>query len=316
MITLNSEREKKLYGGILGLMAGDACGVPVEFSTRAERKADPVTDLREFGTHHQPKGTWSDDSSLMLCLVDAINSGYSAGTLAGKMIKYKKENYLTPYGFVFDIGIATSEAIDKMASGISPVKCGGDTERSNGNGSLMRILPAVFFLYSKSPSSIISVVEEMSSLTHAHATSVFACVFYVEMGILLYNGRTLQDAYKGAIDFMNSSQCDRFIDERERYERVMSGEIASAPEGSIRSTGYVLDSLEAALWCLLNTDNYKDCVLKAVNLGGDTDTIAAIAGGLAGITYSVEGIPSDWIDSLPRLKDILSMLNLFYNRIK
>ena len=110
-------RELRLYQGLFGFCVGDALGVPVEFSDRCKRKADPVREMRAYGTYHQPAGTWSDDTSLMLCLIDAVNQGYSIQKAADNFVDFYKNGAFTPYGEVFDIGISTREAIEKMCGG-------------------------------------------------------------------------------------------------------------------------------------------------------------------------------------------------------
>ena len=138
------ELEKRLYGGIFGFCIGDMLGVPVEFSSRKERDEDEVKELRAYGTYHQPFGAWSDDTSLMLCFIDAFNKGFSMNGLAENFASYFSEGKFTPYGEMFDIGIATQNAIINIIQGVEPVNCGGKTEKDNGNGSLMRILPLAY----------------------------------------------------------------------------------------------------------------------------------------------------------------------------
>ena len=140
-----NDRENKIYGGLVGFCVGDVLGVPVEFSTREERAQDPIKEMRAYGTYHQPFGTWSDDTSLMICLIDAINRGYSIQRVAENFIKFYKKGYFTPHGEVFDIGNSTRDSIIKMSDGKNPLDCGGDSEFDNGNGSLMRILPIAFY---------------------------------------------------------------------------------------------------------------------------------------------------------------------------
>lgn len=313
--TLKTDNEKRFYGGLLGLITADALGVPVEFSSRSQREKDPVTGMRAYGCYNQPLGAWSDDSSLMLCLVEAINNDYSLNRVAENMIKYAESGYMTPEGTMFDIGIACSSAISKMAMGIDPVKCGGTDEKDNGNGSLMRILPMAFYLMDMPCENFIAAIEDVSSLTHGHARSKFACIFYCRMVCSLYKGCSPDKAYKDAIAFVKENLTGEYIKEFACYERVLSGSIEKSDISTIKSTGYVLDSLEAALFCFLTTSSYKEAVLKAVNLGGDTDTIAAICGGLAGTYYGTDGLPSDWVESLIRIDDITKMLSDFYKTI-
>lgn len=142
--------DNQLMGGIFGFCVGDALGVPVEFSTRAERKQDPVEEMRAYGTHHQYFGTWSDDSSLTFCLMESLKVGYNLKDISEKFCQFYEEGYWTAYSEVFDIGNTTIRSIEKMKTASNPTECGGNKEQDNGNGSLMRILPLAFYLRDKS----------------------------------------------------------------------------------------------------------------------------------------------------------------------
>ena len=332
-------RELRLYQGLFGFCVGDALGVPVEFSDRCKRKADPVREMRAYGTYHQPAGTWSDDTSLMLCLIDAVNQGYSIQKAADNFVDFYKNGAFTPYGEVFDIGISTREAIEKMCGGESPVRCGGDSDLENGNGSLMRVLPLAFYGLRMEGPQLISLVEEVSSLTHRHRRSIFACIFYVKFAIRLAKGDSKEEALEVTIGFMKKYCSETCAAEREHFDRILSKRILGLTENEIRSTGYVVDTLEAALWAFFSGESYREIALKAVNLGGDTDTIAAIAGGLAGIYYwaageraakggtaeigertweedsPVEreaGIPREWLQCIAKKEELYRMFRQFY----
>ena len=162
---------------LFGVAVGDAIGVPVEFKTRKSLQDDPVTDMRGYGSHHQPPGTWSDDSSLTFCLAEMLCGKYDLDNLAKRFVNWEHHAYWTPHGSVFDEGIATSAAIHRLASGVSPVKAGGNEEDSNGNGSLMRILPLLFFVKNFNIDKRFQITKDVSSLTHRHIRSVIACLF-------------------------------------------------------------------------------------------------------------------------------------------
>jgi ADP-ribosylglycohydrolase len=297
----------KIKSGLFGVAVGDALGVPVEFESREYLKQNPVLDMFGFGTHHQPPGTWSDDSSLAFCLAESLCKGYDLSDIAKNFIKWYSEEIWTPHGRVFDIGIATRHAIHNIGKGHLPELCGGFEEKDNGNGSLMRILPLVFYLQKEKNIEVIyQKVKEVSSITHGHFRSVFACFIYVVYCLEILKDKDKAEAYRemqnSVSDFLkdknfNSSEIDLF-------DRVLKNNIAEYPENKILSSGYVLDSLQASLWCFLNSDSYEETVLKAVNLGEDTDTTGAIAGGLAGIYYGIENIPEKWISVLARKNDI------------
>ncbi|WP_371367086.1 ADP-ribosylarginine hydrolase Tri1 [Sporomusa rhizae] len=304
-----------VYAGILGFIVGDAMGVPVEFCTREERKIDFVNEMRAYGTYHQPYGTWSDDTSLTLCLLENITEGYSLDRLAEKFIRYYMNGYLTPFGEVFDIGNATRVAIEKMIQGETPEKCGGNTEMDNGNGSLMRVLPLAFYLKKMPPMKKKKIIEEVSSLTHAHSRAKLACIIYVEYAINLINGNNKSDAYGQTINFVEKYCHEDYKEELYNFRRILKGNIASLREGDINSTGYVVDTLEASLWAFMTTNDYKEAILKGINLGGDTDTIAAIIGGVSGIFYGISSIPNTWLQCLARNRDIYEMVEKFIGRL-
>lgn len=306
-----NDLKNKLYGGLFGFCIGDALGVPVEFSSREERQKEPVNEMRAYGTHHQPFGTWSDDTSLMLCLIEAINHGHSIKSVADNFVKYYIKGYLTPYGEVFDIGISTRIAIEKLHAGINPIECGGKAESDNGNGSLMRILPLAFYGRNMNAGDLIKMIEEVSALTHAHKRSKLACIFYTVYAIQIISGNSKKDAYEITIKFITDNCSEKYSDEFGNYKSILSREILKYNESQIKSSGYVIDTLEAVLWSFLISDNYKDTVLKAVNLGGDTDTIAAIAGGLAGIYYGFDSLPDKWVQSIVRKEELYDIFTQF-----
>lgn len=304
---IESDFEYKVKSGLFGLAVGDALGVPVEFYSRSSLKENPVYEMIGYGTHYQPLGTWSDDSSLVFCLAESLCNGFDLSDIARNFVKWYNAELWTPHGKVFDIGIATRNAIHNIAKGHQPELCGGFEEKDNGNGSLMRILPLVFYLKGEEDIEVIyQKVKEVSSITHAHFRSVFACFIYVVYCLEILNDSMKEDAYKNMQNIISAFLSDKKINpvEIELFDRVLKNNIADYSENEIHSSGYVLHSLEASLWCFLNWNTYEGTVLKAVNLGGDTDTTAAITGGLAGIYYGIDNIPQKWISALVRKNDI------------
>lgn len=308
--------DEKLYGGILGLCVGDMLGVPVEFSSRRERDVDPVKEMRAYGTYSQPFGTWSDDTSLSLCLIDAIGKDGEYKTIADNFIAYMDNGKFTPGDEMFDIGRTTQLSIEKMKQGVSPIECGMKSENDNGNGSLMRILPLAFVKEKYSVEQMSEYVKNISALTHGHIRSIIACEFYVEMAYSLYKGNGKEDAYRSAIKYITDKYASSNPKEMQIYSRVLSEKILECNADEIRSTGYVVDSLEASLWVFFKGNSYREVVLDAVNLGGDTDTIGAIAGGLAGIYYGLSDIPTRWIQSIRKLDFIKEEIEKFEKKIK
>jgi len=301
---------------LYGVAVGDALGVPVEFKSRDYLKQNPVNTMQGFGTHDVKAGVWSDDSSLTFCLAESINEGLDLQQLANKFIAWKNENYWTPQGEVFDIGIATSIAIDRLAKGIKPELAGGFEEWDNGNGSLMRILPLVLYCKDKTIFERFQITKEVSSLTHRHIRSVIGCFYYLEFAKQIMEGKDKFEIYKNlkkeVTDFLKSLNIN--TPEIAIYNRLLNGNIYELEEDEIKSSGYVVHTLEASIWCLLTTNNYVDAVLKAVNLGEDTDTTGAVTGGLAGMLYGFETIPQFWITDLPKIAEINQLIYQFHKK--
>ncbi|TBX66147.1 ADP-ribosylglycohydrolase family protein [Flavobacterium silvisoli] len=294
---------------LIGTAIGDALGVPVEFKPRTFLKQNPVTDMQEFGTHNQPKGTWSDDTSLTLCLAESINEGLDLKKLAQKFIAWKNDNLWTAHGWVFDIGIATRIAIERLEQGAQPELAGGFEEMDNGNGSLMRILPLITHIKEMEIHQRYDWTKKISSITHAHIRSVMACFYYLEFAKKIIEGKEKYQAYKELqVEITNYFE-KRNINplEIQKFKRLLWEDISILEEDSIKSSGYVVDTLEASIWCILTTNNYKDAVLKAVNLGHDTDTTGAVTGGMAGLIYGIDDIPVDWIYEIIKHKGFTTL---------
>ncbi|MFP7656523.1 ADP-ribosylglycohydrolase family protein [Chryseobacterium proteolyticum] len=299
--------ENVVKSGIFGVCVGDALGVPVEFKKREDLRKSPVTGMKAFGTHNQPAGTWSDDSSLTLCLAEVLVKGYNLEKIGQGFVRWYEHGHWTPHGRVFDVGIATRQAIHKIGRGNVLQLCGGSSEKDNGNGSLMRILPLLFYIKGFSLEQRFEIIKEVSSITHAHIRSVISCFIYLEFLLEILHRKNKLEAYQNMCIVVN-----QFLDnnpicsqaEMNLFERILNNNISKCAEDEIKSGGYVLHSLEASLWCFMNSESYSEAVLKAVNLGEDTDTTGAITGGIAGIYYGFENIPEDWISELVRKEDI------------
>ena len=304
---------------ILGLIVGDALGVPAEFKSRDHLKDNPITDMIGYGTHNQPAGTWSDDSSMVIATMEWLgeikNKQPDYTLLMDKFSNWMIYGDYTPYGRIFDYGISTGRAINNYINGITPLQCGGRTEWNNGNGALMRILPVALWYSNELATEEMrgkELIYDLSSLTHGHLRSKVGCLIYSKIvaDILYSSDKDKMKSVEKSI-----STCKKYFDcmddeeiriEKEKYFRLWNmAAFQKLEEEDIRSSGYVVDTLEAALWCFLNTYNYKDCVLKAVNLGEDTDTVGAVAGGLAGVYYGIEAIPEEWINLIPKKEWII-----------
>ena len=311
--------DKQIQDGILGLAVGDALGVPVEFRIRDSLKLEPVTGMRAYGTHHQPAGSWSDDTTMALCTLESLTKGVDYDDMMDRFCRWVDEGYMTPHGKLFDIGRTTLHALRLYSSGTPALQCGGTDVRDNGNGSLMRILPAVFYLRREYGANCMekpeafTLIHNLSRLTHGHEISQIACGLYCDMANEMMNGKTMAEAvgHSALIKEHHYGVQEPFSPWLSRFEFINIETLAALPEESTKSSGYVLDTLQAALWCLLTTHSYRECVLKAVNLGSDTDTVAAVAGGLAGILYGTESIPQDWLRVLAKKEEIVRLCKAF-----
>ena len=304
----------KWFDGVFGVVVGDALGCPVEFLDRAELQADPVTDMRGYGTFNLPAGSWTDDSSLTLALLDSLgeNKKVALPDIMDKFTAWLFDGDYTPYGDTFDVGRGTEQAIYRYKWSKDVTACGGTSAHDNGNGSLMRIMPACLYCYEQEKArkmdrkTAIDMIHTVSALTHAHLRSKIACGLYYFMVVSILDGASnapLMDLLqKGMTDgWAFYTEMGTNPAELSYYSHLLDLKyFAALSQNDIRSTGYVVDTLEAAVWSLLTTDSYESCALRAVNLGLDTDTVAAIAGGLAGLYYGMEQIPAKWLEVIAR----------------
>lgn len=302
---------KKLKGMIYGVAVGDALGVPYEFSTRIQLKVHPCRKMDGHGTYNQPAGSWSDDTSLTLCLLDCIR--YKRGTIdleevTRNFINWMYHDQFTANNVRFDIGNSTRVAINNMKNGNKP-PYGYGLSTHNGNGALMRISPLVPYLADVADiEERFDLVKEVVQMTHLSPVNYVGCHIYIEYMIQLWNnnGDRMQDlslAIEKLVEFYDKKDSQIQPDKDEynafcQYHRILNMDIAELKEDDIRSTGDVIDTLEASIYCFLNTESYQGAVLKAVNLGDDTDTIAAITGSMAGLYYGFDDIPAKWVNTL------------------
>ena len=310
--------KNKSIDTLLGVAIGDALGVPVEFKNRNYLKVNPIIDMIGFGTHNQPAGTWSDDSSLTFCLTEALIEGYTIEKSANNLLKWYTENYWTANGDVFDIGNTTLKVIIKLKNGVSAYESGLKTEQSNGNGSLMRMSPLIIYPQNQPIEKRFKIIKEESSITHAHMVSVIACFYFVEFGIGLLNGKEKFEVYKELQKTIPDFLRTQSISEKEikYFERLLICNINIDEEDFILSTGYVIHTLTASIWCILTTNSFEEAVLKAVNLGEDADTTASVVGALAGLVYGQSQMPEKWINTIKRKDDIIDLGNRLFNSMK
>ncbi len=304
--------------GIIGVVVGDALGCPVQFMSREEILADPVTTMIGHGTYDMPVGTWTDDSSMTLALLDSIRDkgGIDHKDIMNRFTRWIRNGEYTPFGEAFDVGHGTMAAIVRYMKGGDLKSCGGTTERDNGNGSLMRILPACLYAYENklTDEEAVFMIHQVAGLTHNHIRGQIACgLYYFCVKSVLDEKGPLVERLQIGFDkgFESYTEFLQDTSELSHYDRLRDiKKFSEVPESQIQSSGYVVDTIEAAVWSLITTDSFKSCELKAANLGDDTDTIGAIAGGLAGLFYGYDGIPKEWLEVIQRREWIEDLCKL------
>lgn len=273
---MHRRRNEHLTAIVYGAAVGDALGVPFEFRDRDSFTCDGMT---EGGAHRMPAGTFSDDTSMLIATCDSLRANHGKINIEDMRQRFRSwlyEGNYTADGAAFDVGNATAAALD--------AGCGCTHERSNGNGSLMRIAPIAL------TDADDDQIRAVSAITHAHKISTESCVAFVGILRQLLRGTPLPRAI------------EENVPDDERFSFMRN--IAKIPRSDVGSSGFVLDTLEASLWCALNTGSYRECVLAAVNLGYDSDTTACVAGALAGVLYGRRCIPAEWMAAL-RGKDVI-----------
>ena len=308
---------EKMESGIMGFAVGDALGVPVEFLNRDLLQRNPIKEMVGYGSHKVPEGTWSDDTSLMIATMDSIreNGDVNFDDIMYKFTEWVNYAKYTATDELFDIGISTRKAILNFKRGEKAIKCGTKGINENGNGSLMRILPFVYYLKFSdfSEEERTTLINQASALTHAHEISKLGCKIYADYVTLLLDG---VDKVK-ALDLLKEIDYNKYYsnDSVKVYQRILKGDLKSLNIDQIRSSGYVVDSLEASLWCTVKNNNYEDAVVAAINLGEDTDTIGAITGSLNGIIYGKNNIPERWLNKLKKNDYLEELSNQFISTI-
>ncbi len=308
--------------GMMGLVIGDVLGMPVQFMSRSVIKQNPIQKVEGYGTYNMPPGTWSDDSSMALATLVSLREkkGVDCRDIMERFAAWTDSGEYTPAGIAFDQGLTCMEAIGRYMITKDCQTCGKTGERANGNGALMRIMPMCLYAYEKVKSGewaaeeAVKVVHQVSALTHNHLRSKMACGIYFFMirNILEGSGTLPELLQKGMDDAVRFYQGnDANYVELAHYGRLFHlDEFAEVTEDDIKSSGYVVDSLEAAVWSLITTEAFDKALLKAVNLGDDTDTVGAIAGGLAGLYYGYENMPKEWLGSVIRREWIESLCEM------
>lgn len=289
---------------VVGFAIGDIMGVPYEFKRRGTFRCDGLR-ASKLGDAHGilPLGSWSDDTSLLLCVLDALKGSDRKDIYERwrkNAIQWSWFGKFTNHGYriPFDIGRSCRIGIDCMALHMQNKKA--NDIKSNGNGGLMRILPLAFVPFSDNE-ELLDAIRLFNSCSHNHLISHICCMVYILLAKNLIEKLPFELALQKAIE---SIPFEYRIPE---LSRIWSMDILTAPEDDIKSSGYVVDTLEASIWCCYQSSNFMDAILMAVNLGHDTDTVAAVTGGLSGIMY--EDIPSEWIFKVRNLRALQDACN-------
>lgn len=305
----------KVVDGIIGHAIGDAMGTPVQFKDR-KLFYKPVKEMLKSG--FGDKGTWSDDTSMEIATIDSyINcNGWNYDDIMNNYISWINDAKYTSRGITFDVGRTCMRAIKNYAfNGTPALESGLNDINSNGNGSLMRIQPVAYYCYYKKLNNkeIYSLVKDISSLTHRHEIAILGCYIYILYMIKLLQGKDKYSAY----NMIKIEDYSMFSEEsKEYYQRILKEDLNKLKVNDIKSSGYVVDSLEAAMWVTLKAKDFKETIIGTVNLGGDTDTIAAIAGSMAGIIYGIESFPKEWVDVIAKKDYLIELSEKYEEAIK
>lgn len=301
--------KEKVLGGIWGLIIGDAVGVPYEFNLPSNipklEDIDMITPKNFIKTYGDVDyGTYSDDSAQFLCVINSYIecNGFNIDNLAKKLLYWLKDGLWTVDNNVFDVGSQTLEALTDYARGTSPLRSGFCNPEAKGNGSLMRTLGLAFFNYDDDEKLVIDS-HYQSVITHGHICNQICCAFYNLIARNLLKGLDFESAHDTAASKLKSIY-------RDKQEYLNEFENNILPDGVIveKGTGYVIDCLKSCFKIIRNSNSYEEAIKKAIALGNDTDTTAAVVGGLVGIIYGFDKIPSRWYEELRGKEKIKSLI--------
>jgi ADP-ribosylglycohydrolase len=299
---------ERYRGSLLGLAVGDAVGTTLEF--RPPGSFTPIEDMVGGGPFQLKPGQWTDDTSMALCLAESLieQQGFNPVHQLQKYVRWYREGYLSSTGRCFDIGNTTLDALMRFEKTQEPY-CGSTDPRSAGNGSIMRLAPVPLF-YAKRPLEAIEKSGESSRTTHGVATAVDASRYLGALLVGAVNGVTreelLSERYSPISGYYEENPLVEEIDE------IARGSFKHRQPPEIQGSGYVVKSLEAALWALYHSRSFREGCLLAVNLGDDADTTGAVYGQLAGAFYGESGIPESWRSQVAYRQLIESMADKLF----
>lgn len=298
-----TELRDRYRGSLLGLAVGDAVGTTLEF--RAPGTFTPIDDMVGGGPFHLNAGQWTDDTSMALCLAASLveRKGFDAHDQMERYLQWWNKGYMSSTGRCFDIGGTVSSALSRFEATGDPF-AGSSEPRTAGNGSIMRLAPIPLF-YAHIPREAIEKSAESSRTTHGAQTSIDACRYLGALIVgALYSAskdELLSPYYSPVPNYWQQHSLAPEIDE------IAAGSFKRHNPPEIRGSGYVVKSLEAALWAFYHSASFREGCLLAVNLGDDADTTGAVYGQLAGAFYGTQGIPQVWLTRLAQ-RDLIESL--------
>ncbi|MCX5775881.1 MAG: ADP-ribosylglycohydrolase family protein, partial [Firmicutes bacterium] len=326
--------------GIIGVAIGDALGLPYHFKDRGFLCENPVLGMNDWPGKGLGMGFYSDDTSMTLCLLDSLTRYQKINykDICNNLVLWLGNGKFTPAGYSFGFGQTTLKAIQNFILGTEPTSCGSKDEFANGNGSLIRILPLIFYLYPRygehlfRDSKCAKTIADTSSLTHAHERTIIAVSIYLSIAAKIITkrlekggpliksqlSRAIEEGSLETISYFSTQKS--FSGQMGYFDKFLMNpkskkiNLLSFKNKEIRSSAYVVDTLEASIWCLLKAKTFKDAVLLAVNLGGDTDSCGSVTGGLAGLAYGKERIPKTWINTLMDHRSIMNACMKYNNK--
>ncbi|WP_121977509.1 ADP-ribosylglycohydrolase family protein [Lentilactobacillus raoultii] len=293
-----------LFQSLTAVALGDALGVPFQFEKREKLLENPIDTMVGHRTFDVPKGTWSDDTSLSIASLVSLSLGFNLNDLMTRYSQWYHFGDYTPFGKSFDIGKTTEAAIKRFDSGVDPKLCGGIEELDNGNGALMRMMPLAFYILTDHQNyqfddQVAALVHQFTATTHRHPRSLVASGILINVII-----RTIQNPNKYAMlraiqeALTYYREKPTFKNEVTYFEQLGDINFLRQPSTCIKSSAYIVDTLNSVFWCLFNSEQYFVAVKRAVNLGNDADTIGSITSMLASLLYAPVTFPTNWLKDL------------------
>ncbi len=302
-MTTTDARADRYRGCLLGLAAGDCVGAAVEFQPPGS--FPPVTDMHGGGPFGLAPGQWTDDTSMALCLATSlVEVGWDPLDQMARYVRWMRDGYLSSTGTCFDVGMATRAALGRFQQNPADPFAGSTSATSAGNGSLMRLAPCPLY-FAADPVLAVERSADSSRTTHAAAECVDACRYFAALLVGAVNGLPkdvlLGPRYGPTPTYWDAHPLSP------KVAAVAAGSFARRNPPQIRGSGYVVQSLEAALWAFAASDSFRDGCLLAANLGDDADTTAAIFGQIGGAFYGAAGLPAEWVETLAMRERIVSL---------